>query len=130
MFILSIFNSCFNPRFTPENKIEMKRILQKNEPLMAMLKDYSAVNKHWPKIHILVDLQDDPQVIRVQWNRFKKKVLDLLSNGSMEEGVINYDSDYGAIQVKDGVFKTAYLAKMMWNYCYLNRGLAMYLIYP
>lgn len=109
MFIMSIFNSCFNPKFTPENKIEMKRILQKNEPLMAMLKDYNAVNKYWPKIHILVDLQDDPQVINVQWNRFKKKVLDLLSNGSMEEGVINYDSDYGAVQVKDGVFKTAYL---------------------
>lgn len=27
---------------------------------------------------------------------------------------------------KKYVFKTAYLAKMMWNYCYLNRGLAMY----
>ncbi len=27
---------------------------------------------------------------------------------------------------KKYAFKTAYLAKMMWNYCYLNRGLAMY----
>ena len=27
---------------------------------------------------------------------------------------------------KKYTFKTAYLAKMMWNYCYLNRGLAMY----
>ena len=109
MFIMSIWKSCFNPMFTPENKIEMKRILQKNAPLSEMLKDYSAVNKHWPKIHILVDLQDNPQVIEVQWNRFKKKVLELLSNGSMEEGTVNYDSDYGAVQVKDGKFKTAYL---------------------
>jgi len=28
---------------------------------------------------------------------------------------------------KKYAFKTAYLDKMMWNYCYLNRGLAMYL---
>ena len=27
---------------------------------------------------------------------------------------------------KKYAFKTAYLEKMMWNYCYLNRGLAMY----
>ena len=109
MFIMSVWRSCFNPRFTPENKIEMKRILKKNEPLMDMLKDHNAVNKHWPKIHILVDLQDNPQVIEVQWNRFKKKVLELLAHGGLEEGIINYDSDYGSVQVKDGKFKTAYL---------------------
>ena len=109
MFIMSVWKSCFNPRFTPENKIEMKRILKKNEPLMDMLKDHQAVNKHWPKIHILVDLQDNPQVIEVQWNRFKKKVLELLAHGGLEEGIINYDSDYGSVQIKDGKFKTAYL---------------------
>ena len=109
MFIMSVWKSCFNPMFTPENKIEMKRILQKNAPLMEMLKDHTAVNKHWPKIHILVDLQDNPQVIEVQWARFKTKVLDLLGHGGMEEGVINYDSDYSVVQVKDGKFKTAYL---------------------
>lgn len=108
-FIMSIWKSCHNPRFSPENKIELKRILKKNEPLTEMLKDYKAVNKHWPKINILVDLQDDPQVIEVQWDRFKKKVLDLLSNGSLEEGIINYDSDYSSIQVKDGKFGAAYL---------------------
>ena len=108
-FIMSIWRSCRSSRFTPENKIELQRILRKNEPLMAMLKDYKAVNKHWPKINILVDLQDNEQVIGVQWDRFKHKVLELLSNGTMEEGIINYDSDYSQVQVKDGKFKVAYL---------------------
>ena len=108
-FIMSVFKSCFNPRFTPENKIELKRILEKNRPLMEMLKDYRAVNKYWKKINILVDLTDNEQVIEVQWERFKLKVLELLSNGAMEEGIINYDSDYSMVQVKDGKFKTAYM---------------------
>lgn len=108
-FIMAIWRSCAEPRFSPANKIELQRILRKNEPLMEMLKDYKAVNKYWPKINILVDLQDDPRVISVQWDRFKNKVLDLLSNGTMEEGLINYDSDYSTVQVKDGKFKTAYI---------------------
>ena len=108
-FIMAIWRSCYDPAFTPQNKIELKRILQKNKPLTDMLKDYKAVNKHWPKIHILVDLQDDERIIRLQWDRFKHKVLELLSNGTMEEGLINYDSDYASVQVKDGKFKCAYL---------------------
>tara|TARA_B100001057_G_scaffold456374_1_gene503712 strand:+ start:1469 stop:2779 length:1311 start_codon:yes stop_codon:yes gene_type:complete len=109
MFIMSVWKSCNNPKFTPENKIELKRILEKNRPLVEMLKDHKAVNKYWRQINILVDLTDNEQVINVQWNRFKHKVLELLANGAMESGVINYDSDYGTVQIKDGVFKTAYL---------------------
>lgn len=45
-FIMSVFKSCFSPRFTDANKIELKRILEKNRPLMEMLKDHKAVNKY------------------------------------------------------------------------------------
>jgi hypothetical protein len=109
MFIMAIWRSCRDPQFSHANKIELQRILRKNEPLMAMLRDYTAVNKHWPKIDILVDLQDHPTIIGVQWDRFKHKVLELLSNGTMIEGIINYDSDYSTVQVKNGKFETAYL---------------------
>ena len=108
-FLLQMWNSCNDPRFTGENKIELQRILNKNKPVMDMLKDYSKVSENWPNIQILVDLQDNPTIIRVQWERFKNRVMDLIVNGSMTAGVINYDSDYGAVQVKDGKFPTVYL---------------------
>jgi hypothetical protein len=108
-FLLQMWNSCNDPRFTGENKIELQRILNKNKPVIDMLKDYSKVSENWPDIQILVDLQDNPTIIRVQWERFKNRVMDLIVNGSMTAGVINYDSDYGAVQVKDGKFPTVYL---------------------
>lgn len=108
-FLQQMWNAANDPRFTPENKIELQRILNKNRPVMEMLKDYSKVSEHWPKIKILVDLQDTPILIRVHWERFKMRVMDLIVNGSMTEGTINYDSDYGAVQVKDGKFPTVYL---------------------
>ena len=108
-FLMQMWNSCNDPRFTAENKIELQRIINKNKPIMDMLKDYSKVSERWPDIQILVDLQDDPTIIRVQWERFKNRVMDLIVNGSMTAGVINYDSDYGEVQVKDGKFPTVYL---------------------
>jgi hypothetical protein len=107
-FILQVWNSCNDPRFTPENRIELKRILNKNLPLVEMLRDYKKLNKYWPKINLLVDLQDNDQIIKVQWDRIKERVLNLIVDGSLEAGTINYDSDYSTIQVKDGVMKTAY----------------------
>lgn len=107
-FILQVWNSCNSPRFTPENRIELRRILNKNLPLVEMLRDHRKLNENWPKINILVDLQDNYQTIKVQWDRIKDRVLELIVDGSLEEGIINYDSDYSVIQIKDGVFKTAY----------------------
>lgn len=107
-FILQVWNSCNSPRFTPENRIELRRILNKNLPLVEMLRDHRKLNENWPKINILVDLQDSYQTIKVQWDRIKDRVLELIVDGSLEEGIINYDSDYSVIQIKDGVFKTAY----------------------
>ena len=108
-FLAQMWKSCSDPRFSPENKIELQRILNKNKPVSDMLKDYQKVSEHWPDINILTDLQDNPTVIRVHWERFKLKVMDLIVNGSMTAGTINYDSDYGAIQVKDGKFPTVYM---------------------
>lgn len=107
-FILQVWNSCNSPKFTPENRIELRRILNKNLPLVEMLRDHRKLNENWPKINVLVDLQDNYQTIKVQWDRIKERVLELIVDGSLEEGTINYDSDYSVIQVKDGVFKTAY----------------------
>jgi len=108
-FLMQMWKSCNDPRFSPENKIELQRILNKNKPVSDILKDYKNVAKHYPDIKILADLQDNPAVIQVHWERFKLKVMDLIVNGSMTAGIINYDSDYAAIQVKDGKFPTVYM---------------------
>lgn len=110
-FILQLFKACMYTEFTPEDRIELKYILNKNLPVLQALKDYRNLNKHWPKINVLVDLQDNYQVIKVQWDRIKHRVLGLIVNGSLTEGIINYDSDFGSIQVKDGKMLTCFLAE-------------------
>ena len=116
-FILQLFKACSQPEFTPGDKIELNSILNKNIPVVETLKDHRNLNKYWPKINILVDLQDNYQVIKVQWDRIKRRVLDLILNGSLTEGIINYDSDFGSIQVKDGKLLTCFLAE---DYEFIN----------
>lgn len=108
-FIMQMWKSCNDSRFSIQNRIELKRILNKNKPLIESLKDHTKLNKHFPNIHVLVDLQDNEQVVKVQWPRIKDRVIDLIANGTMERGIINYDSDYGTLQIKDGVFPAVFI---------------------
>ena len=116
-FLMQMWNSCNDPLFTEENKIELRKILNKNLPITESLKDWTKINKYWPDINLLVDLQEHPQVIQLRWPDIKKKVMDLIVNGSMTSGTINYDSDLGRIQIKDGKFGLCYLLQ---GYDFIN----------
>ena len=109
MFLMQMWNSCNSPLFNEENKIELRKILNKNLPIIESSKDWKNINKYWPEITIMVDLQEHEQIIQLQWAKIKKKVMDLIVNGGMVSGKINYDSDLGKIQVKDGKFGICYL---------------------
>jgi hypothetical protein len=109
MFLMQMWNSCNSPLFTEENKIELRRILNKNLPVIESAKDWKNINKHWPEITLMVDLQEHEQIIQLQWAKIKGKVMDLIVNGGMTSGKINYDSDIGKVQVKDGKFGICYL---------------------
>lgn len=107
-FIIQLWKACFHPEFTETNKLELKRILNKNLPYREILKDYTNLKKYFPNIDLMVDLQETDAVIRLQWERIKRKIVSALSHGGLTEGIINYDSDLGAIQVKDGKFSVCY----------------------
>lgn len=119
-FTLQLFYSCVNKDFTPADKIEFRRILAKNKPVIKALKDHRNLNKYWPNINILVDLQDNYQVVKVHWDSIKERVMSLITKGSLTEGIINYDSDFGSIQVKDGRMDTCFWAE---NYEFISSKL-------
>ena len=107
-FILQMWKSCYHNEFTDQNKLELKRILNLNLPYREILKDYKNLNKYFPEVEILVDLQETDVIIRLQWDRFKTKIVSMLSTGGLVSGIINYDSDTGSLQVKDGKFPVCY----------------------
>lgn len=109
MFLMQMWDSCKDPRFTEENKIELRKILNKNLPVVEALKDYKKLNENWPGIHLLVDLQQHDQIIKMHWPRIKQQVMNLIVNGGLEKGVINYDTDISKVQIKDGKFGISYL---------------------
>ena len=102
-FILQLWHSANESgKYSDLNLIELKRILNKNQKYVDVLKDYKNLEKHYKDLKILVDLKDNDKVINLYWDKIKHSVIKLLSHGSLEKGIINYDSDLGRVQVKGG----------------------------
>jgi len=110
-FILQLFKACIQPEFTAEDKIELKHILNKNLHVIEALKDHKKLNEYWPKINLMVDLQESDRIIKVYWDKIKNSVMKLITDGGLVEGIINYDSDFSSIQVKDGKMPVCFLAE-------------------
>lgn len=107
-FIIQMWKACADSNFTEANKIELKKILNKNLPFREILSDYTNVKKHYPSIDIMIDLQEIDAVTRLYWPKIKNVIVSLISLGGMTEGIINYDSDIGRVQIKDGRFPVCY----------------------
>jgi hypothetical protein len=107
-FILKTWSVCNNPNLTDIDKKYLKEILDKNQYLIDILNDYTKLNQYFNDITLMVDLQEVAENIRLKWDRIKYKIVDLISLNKLKAGVINYDSELGKLQIKDGKFDICY----------------------
>lgn len=99
-FLLELFNSANNTEFTDENYIELKRILNEHKHLSKAYISFKEFKKYYPDVGFLVDLDTDDRRINLFWGKIRDGLFDILSESSLTEGIINYDSDTSKLQLK------------------------------
>lgn len=100
-FVTSLFNSANERTFTEKNKLELIKILKKHEKINNSYLSYGHFKKNFPDIGLLVDLDTDIRRLDMYWDRIKDKIYEVLSEGGMTKGLINYDSNTSRLQIKD-----------------------------
>lgn len=111
MFILQLYNTCKNGNLTEVNRLELRRIMRKIQPVINLYKDHRNF-KHFQDIDFSLDLMmddgNDGESIDLYWDQIKDRVVNLIYKGGLTKGKINYDTDTSRVQVKDGVLKGAH----------------------
>ena len=100
-FILSLYESLANPKYTPEDIKELDQILEKHKGVIQGFKSYLSFKENFPNVKLMVDLNTSQQIVEMYYPRIREKVSDLITKAGLEEGWVNYDSDTGRIQLKD-----------------------------
>ena len=110
-FILSLHGVCKKGALTELNRLELRRIMRKIQPVINLYKDHRNFS-YFKNIDFSLDLmkddKNDGETIDMFWDKIKDQVVNLIYKGGMTKGEINYDTDRSKVQVKDGVFKGAH----------------------
>lgn len=108
VFLLQMWNATENPAFTPNNKLELKRILELNKHIIDGRKDWKKLFSTETNMKLTIDMSDSDVIINMYWPQIREKVIKLFTHGGIEGGSINYDTDAGRIQIKDAFMKMCF----------------------
>ena len=100
-FILSLYETLTNPVYSESDNKKLVAILEKYKIAMDSYRNYELFKENYPNVNLLVDLQTDERIIKMYYPKIREKIFDLITKGGLDEGIINYDSDIGKIQIKD-----------------------------
>lgn len=105
-FIKSLYNVLNDPFLSEKNIKEFEKIVKPICDISESVNNFDRFIFNYPKILLLVDLENNFQKIKTFFHSvFKKYILEFILNGGLKEGIINYDSSYGKIQIKDAKLK-------------------------
>lgn len=99
-FITSLYETLNNPVYSKNDLTLLDDVLNKHSNVLQAYKTFEKFKKKFPKIKLMVDLKTANQLVEMYYPKVREKVFDLLTKADMTEGMINYDTDSGKIQIK------------------------------
>lgn len=99
-FITSLYETLTNPVYSKKDLDLLNNVLDKHSNVLQAYKTYEKFKEKFPKIKLMVDLKTANQLVEMYYPKVREKVFDLLTKADMSEGLINYDTDAGKLQIK------------------------------
>jgi hypothetical protein len=100
-FIQSVIGVLKNPEMNQGNKNSLGRILQGFKKVIESYSSFKSFRNNFPNLGLLVNLDSNEHNINAFWPKIRDGIFSLLTDGGVTEGIINYDSNTGKIQLKD-----------------------------
>jgi hypothetical protein len=108
LFIESLYKAAANPAFSQDDKKKLNKILNKHKNVIEAYASFDKFKENFPNIGLLVNMDTDDRNIDTFWSKIRERIFELLTEGGLTKGVINYDSDSGKMQVKDADFQNSF----------------------
>lgn len=105
--IETFVDSIKNPNLTFDNKEELKKIEERFNTIKASFRNYNDFKEQFPDLKLMVDLSTNEAYLSTFFMQIRSKLMEIITEGNLTEGLLNYDSDKGRFQLKDMHIKDA-----------------------
>ena len=106
-FIQMLYKST-NNLFSPKELSLLNTYIKSKKLLLNAYKSYKNFKYAYPNIEIWVNLVNTTSFIETHYHMIKDKIFEIMSEANLKKGIINYNSDYSSIEIKDGEFENTY----------------------
>ena len=89
-----------DPSYTDSNKKTLKKIMKQSDRVLDAYESPAKFREAYPDIKLTVDLDNNDQILKTKYVKFRDDIFDLLSGSDITKGEINYDSELSKIQGK------------------------------
>lgn len=110
-FIVSLYTALDHPQYTEAEEKELDRLLDLHKGVIKAYRSLEDFTKLFPKIKLMVDLKTATQIVKMYYPQMRERLFQLLTKADMKEGLINYDSDQGRMQVKGAKLDKCFLVQ-------------------
>ena len=100
-FIISLYESLVDPTYTKKDIEQLDAILEEHKGVIQGMKSYHSFQEQFPEIKVMVDLNTSPQVVEMYFVKMRDKLFEMITQGGLKNGWVNYDADIGRIQLKN-----------------------------
>jgi hypothetical protein len=107
-FLLSLYETLTNPTYDEEDMKKLDVVLEKHQDVIQSYKTYQKFKEKFPDVRLMIDLKTADQIVELYYPRIRDRIFNLLTKADLKEGLINYDSDTGRIQIKDAELKRCF----------------------
>ena len=98
-------------RISGYNKDDLKKLQSMMDEYKKVVRSFSDPDSffmYYPDFHLLVDLKGWDENIKSYYPVIRDKIFDLIVDGNMRSGFLNYDTSIGRFQVKDAKIRDAF----------------------
>jgi hypothetical protein len=100
--IETMYETLANPVFSDLDRSRVFQVLKEQAHIVNSLKSFDKFKAHYPDIRIMIDLKEDDRLVKgLRYDEIKEKIFELLAYGNIKRGLINYDTDTKAFQIKE-----------------------------
>lgn len=93
--------------YTPDEKSRLHKILKAQKKAVLAFTDPVDFLLTYPDLKVTVDMKGDIEILKAYWTKIREKLFDLVVDSGLRKGHFNYDTDFSAYQLRDGVMKKA-----------------------
>lgn len=123
LFIETTHKSLSEKYYTEENFNTLVTLLNKHKRAINAYQSLNAFKKSFSQIELTVDLNRNERYVNAYFERFRDLLFDIINDGMLRKGYVNFDSDSSTLQIKDATINNPYeLRHLELVNCTINNG--------